>query len=155
LPLLVLARLIGLLPENDQPSLQIIVLVVYAVDIMLLIALQSVQASMLADLVEQSEVRTGRRSEGIFYAAVTFTRKSTGGFGALIAGLILSIVGFPNGADPASVDSETLQNLGTWYAPTLLVLYSFILIAVSFYRIDRHTHQNNLDLLAKQKAEAS
>ena len=155
LPLLVLTRLTGLLPDNDHPWVPTIVLAVYAVDIMLLIALQSIQASMLADLVEQSEVRTGRRSEGVFYAAVTFTRKSTQGIGALIAGLILSIVGFPNGADPASVADDTLWNLGAWYAPTLLVLYSFILIAVSFYRIDRNTHQNNLDTLARQKAEST
>jgi len=155
LPLLVLARLTGLLPENDDPWLPIIVLAVYAVDIMLLIALQSIQASMLADLVEQSEVRTGRRSEGVFYAAVTFTRKSTQGFGALIAGVILSVVGFPNGADPASVAQDTLWNLGAWYTPTLLVLYSCILIAVSFYRIDLKTHKSNVDLLAKRKAEAS
>lgn len=155
LPMLVLARLAGLLPENDHPWLPGIVLSVYVVDIMLLIALQSIQASMLADLVEQSEVRTGRRSEGIFYAAVTFTRKSTQGFGVLIAGVILSIVAFPNGADPASVSDDTLWNLGALYAPTLLVLYSLVLIALNFYRIDHKTHTSNVDLLAKRKAEAS
>jgi len=155
LPLLVVARLAGLLPNNEDPWLPIIVLVVYALDIMLLIAMQSVNYSMLADLVEQSEVRTGRRSEGVFYAAVTFTRKSTQGFGALIAGVILSVVGFPNGADPASVEPDTLWNLGAWYAPTLLVLYSCVLIAVSFYRIDRTSHQSNVDLLAKRKAQTT
>ncbi|MEP0202057.1 MAG: MFS transporter [Halioglobus sp.] len=155
LPLLVVARLTGLLPANDDPWLPVIVLAVYALDIMLLIAMQSINGSMLADLVEQSEVRTGRRSEGIFYAAVTFTRKSTQGFGALIAGVILSVVGFPNGADPASVPAETLWNLGAWYAPTLLLLFSCVLIAVSFYRIDRTSHQSNVDVLAKRKAEAT
>ena len=34
---------------------------------------------MMADLVEQAELKTGRRSEGIFFAAVTFIRKMVTG----------------------------------------------------------------------------
>ena len=41
---------------------------------------------MLADLVEHTEVRTGRRSEGVFFSALTFIRKTNQGIGAFHGG---------------------------------------------------------------------
>ena len=111
---------------------------------------------MIADLVEQSELRTGRRSEGVFFAAVTFTRKATQGLGAFSAGLILSIVSFPQGATVDQVSPETLWRLGAYYAPTLLLLWTCMIIAVGYYRIDRGDHEDNLQQLAARRlAEAA
>ena len=47
-------------------------------------------ASMLADTLDVQELRTGRRQEGIFAAALAFSGKATGGVGALIAGFCSS-----------------------------------------------------------------
>ncbi|MEO0655517.1 MAG: MFS transporter, partial [Pseudomonadota bacterium] len=46
-------------------------------------------ASMIADLVEQSELKTGRRSEGVFTAAETFVKKAVEGLGVLFASSVL------------------------------------------------------------------
>jgi Na+/melibiose symporter-like transporter len=125
---------------------------VTTIDIALIIALQTIFSSMIADLVEQSEIKTGRRSEGLFFAAVTFTRKATHGLGTLAAGIILSVVSFPQEANPGSVPAETLARLGWLYAPAVFTLYLLMMVAVGFYRIDRKAHQRNLETLASRAA---
>jgi len=152
-PAPVILRLVGLMPENGDPALFPIVVTINTVDLALVIALQSVLYSMIADLVEQSELKTGRRSEGVFFAAVTFTRKATQGLGAFAAGIILSIVSFPQGAATGEVPAETLWRLGAFYAPSLLFLWTCMIISVCFYRIDRADHERNLEILANKAAQ--
>ncbi|MFW2350739.1 MFS transporter [Qipengyuania sp.] len=149
-PAPVLLRLVGLMPENGDPLLFPLVLGINVIDLALIIAVQAVAYSMIADLVESNQLRTGRRSEGVYYAAMTFTRKTTQGLGVLAAGLILSLIDFPEGADPATVDPDTLWRLGAFYAPALLFLWLAALAFVTRYRIDKQSHEDNLRRLAEQ-----
>lgn len=143
-PAPVLLRLAGLMPENGDPLLFPLVLGINVIDLALIIAVQAVSYSMIADLVESNQLRTGRRSEGVYYAAMTFTRKVTQGIGVAAAGVILSLIAFPEGADPDTVSPETLWRLGAFYAPTLLLLWLSALYCVSRYKIDRAGHEENL-----------
>ncbi|OAN83341.1 sugar transporter [Erythrobacter sp. EhN03] len=154
-PMPVLLRLAGLMPENGDPLLFPLVLAINVVDLSLIIAVQAVAFSMIADLVESNEVRTGRRSEGVYYAAVTFTRKTTQGLGVLAAGLILSFIDFPEGAEPSSVSQEVLWQLGALYAPALLAIYLAALFCIARYRIDKAEHEENLRRLAAARAAAT
>ncbi|MBX7533495.1 MFS transporter [Qipengyuania sp. 1XM1-15A] len=151
-PAPVLLRLAGLMPENGDPILFPLVMSINVIDLALIIATQAVAYSMIADLVESNQVRTGRRNEGVYYAASTFTRKVTQGIGVAAAGTILSIIAFPEGAAPETVSSDTLWMLGAYYAPTLLLLYLGALYCVSRYRIDKAGHEENLRKLAEAKA---
>ena len=151
LPGIVALRLAGLLPENGDPALFPTVAVIYVIDMALVIAAQIVIYSMVADLVEGGELRTGRRSEGVYYSAITFTRKTVVGIGALIGGLILSAVAIPDGADPSSVAEDKLFTLGALYAPALFLLWMGMLGAVSRYRIDEATHEANLRRLQERR----
>ncbi len=152
LPVPVLLRLAGVMPANGDPLLFPIVATVATIDTALIIAFLAISASMVAELVEQAELRTGRRTEGLFYAALTFIRKATGGLGALAAGLLLSSVGFPKGAALAAVPATTLWNLGAVYVPVLWLLWSAMLLAMRFYTIDRDGHVENLRKLAERGA---
>jgi Na+/melibiose symporter-like transporter len=105
-------------------------------------------ASMLTDVVEEAELRTGRRSEGIFFAAQTFARKSVTGLGVMLAGGILALVGFPAGAERADIAPAVVRNLGMVYAPIVLVLYMVGISVLRFYAIDRERHRANLARLA-------
>ena len=154
-PMPVLLRLAGLMPENGDPLLFPLVLGVNVIDLALIIAVQVVSFSMIADLVESNELRTGRRSEGVYYAAVTVTRKTTQGLGVLAAGLILSFVNFPEGAQPGSVAADTLWNLGALYAPAILAVYLAALLCIARYRIDRNAHEENLRRLAQTRKGAA
>ena len=106
--------------------------------------MQAIFFSMLADLVEHSEVKTGRRSEGVFFSALTFIRKTTQGIGAFVASLILQAVAFPQGAAPADVPTESVLQLGTLLVPSQWFLWGVMLVALVYYRLDRAQHQSNL-----------
>lgn len=149
-PAPVLLRLVGAMPENGDPLLFPLVLAVNVIDLALIIAVSAVAYSMIADLVEANQLKTGRRSEGVYYAAITFTRKTTQGLGVLAAGVILSAISFPEGAEPSSVSEDTLWALGAGYAPSLLVLWLAGLYCISRYKIDRAEHEANLRQLAER-----
>lgn len=151
-PLTVALRLLGLMPENGHPLIFPIVIGISTVDVALIIAAQIILYSMIADLVEVSELKTGRRSEGIFYAAVTFVRKTSQGFGAVGAGFVLAFAGMPDNPVPGEVPADAVYRLGLGYAPTLWVLWTLMLIAISFYKVDRDSHNRNLEELAARKA---
>ena len=143
-PLPVVFRLAGWMPENGDPLLFPILATVNTIDLGLIIAMQAVFYSMLADLVEHSEVRTGRRNEGVFFSALTFIRKTNQGIGAFIAGLMLQVVAFPDGAAAIEVPTESVLQLGSLLVPTQWLLWGIMLVAIGFYRLDRHKHQSNL-----------
>ncbi len=147
-PAPVTLRLLGLMPENGDPILFPLILSIVVVDLGLIIAVQILATSMIADLVEDSQLRTGRRSEGVFFAAISFSRKAIEGGGILVASLILALIRFPVGASPEDVPPEAIFRLGLFYAPTLFVFWMMMLVCLSFYRIDRARHESNLRTLA-------
>ena len=153
-PLGVALRLMGLMPENGDPILYPLVVGLNTIDVALIIAGQAILYSMIADLVEVSELKTGRRSEGVFYAAVTFIRKSSQGMGAVGAGFVLAFAALPENPQRGEVAADALFRLGLGYAPTLWLLWTLMLISISFYKVDREGHNRNLAELAKRKAEA-
>ena len=109
-------------------------------------------ASMVADIVEDSEVATGRRSEGVFVAANMFVQKSVSGIGIFASSLLLGVVGFPRDARPGRVDPAGLRRLGFVYAPRSWPLYAIAIACLSSYRISRASHEENLRRLAAPDA---
>ncbi|MEO0982092.1 MAG: MFS transporter [Pseudomonadota bacterium] len=149
-PAPVALRLLGLMPGNDSSILFPLILSITMMDYALIIATQIIKQSMVADLVEDSQVRTARRSEGVFFAGVSFMQKVVSGGGVLIAGVALAIVDFPEGAQPSEVGADALFRLGVFYAPTMFTLWMIMLGCIYFYRIDRADHEANI---AKLKAK--
>jgi glycoside/pentoside/hexuronide:cation symporter, GPH family len=154
-PLPVVLRLLGVMPENGDPTLFWIVMLANMVDTGLIICFQILSASMLADLVEDAEIKTGRRSEGIFFAASTFIRKSVQGLGVITAGFVLAAAQFPAGVKPDQIPEEALTRLGLFYVPTILFLWLTMLAIMSTYRLKREDHENNLRELASRQSQAA
>jgi len=151
-PLPILLRLFDLLPANGDPLLFWIVLVTQTLDVGLIICYQILGASMVADLVEQSELNTGTRSEGVFFAAATFMRKFGEGFGIVIAGFVLAGVGLAAGAQQGEVSEDTLWMLGAVYVPIVWALYGSVIAIISFYDIDRSKHDAAVRQLSERGA---
>jgi glycoside/pentoside/hexuronide:cation symporter, GPH family len=101
-------------------------------------------SSMIADVVEDSEVSTGRRSEGLFFAASSLVQKAVSGVGVFVSSLVLTLAHFPVGVRPAEIDPAILQRLITIYVPVLLVLYGAGIGLMYLYGIDRRIHEANL-----------
>ena len=64
--------------------------------------------SMMADVVEDSELKTQRRSEGLFYAARGFAAKAVSAGGIIGAGSIVSLVGLDEHLQQLSARKEKL-----------------------------------------------
>ncbi len=152
-PMPYLLRVIGWFPDNDSPALLPTVLAIYTVDMALFISANITISSMFADIVEDSEKSTGRRSEGIFFASRKFLEKSVSGLGIFMASTVLVMVGISDTATPGSLDQATLARWAFIYAPTLIGLYTFAIALVFRYQIDREIHEANLLHLAEELAQ--
>ncbi len=154
-PLPVILRLLGLLPPNGTDALFNIIITITIFDLALIIATQMLMASMVADIVEDSEMQTGRRSEGIFFAGISFIRKLSQGVGVMTASAVLAVAGFAQGGGGAGATEESIRALGWGYAISLLCAWTLMLICVSFYRISRESHAENLRTLDEREAAAN
>lgn len=154
-PMPIFLRLLGVLPDNGDPFIFWFYLVANTIDVGLIICYQILAASMIADLVEQSEVKTGRRSEGLFFAASTFMRKCGEGFGIVVATVVLSAVGLAAGAAQGEVPDDTLWRLGAVYVPVILSLWMIMIFFITRYELDREGHEDNLRKLAERREAAA
>ena len=108
--------------------------------------------SMMADVVEDSELKTQRRSEGLFYAARGFAAKAVSAGGIIGAGSIVSLVGLDGITSLGDVTDEIRMDLATLFLPTYCGLYLLGLVIVSKYQITRENHDENVEKLAERKA---
>lgn len=147
---MILLRINGFLPPPGSHELFLMLFVVNTVDIALLISSNILIASMVADVVEESELETGRRSEGVFFAARSFAAKAVSGFGIVGATLMLAIVDFPEDArGVGDVSEEVLARFGILYIITLGFFYLTAVFFYSRYRITREAHERNLHKLSR------
>ena len=104
--------------------------------------------SMMADVVEDSEISTARRSEGLFYAARGFSLKAVSAGGIIGAGTIVTLVGLDGITGLDAVTDQIRFDLATFFLPLYCGLYLMGLYMVSRYKIDREAHNHNLKQLA-------
>jgi len=104
--------------------------------------------SMMADVVEDSEVTTERRSEGLFFAARGFAGKMVSAGGIIGAGTIVSVVGLDTIRSFEQVTMDVRFDLAVLFLPLYIGIVLVALAIVSRYRIDRDGHATNLHTLS-------
>lgn len=145
-------RLVGLFPTNESAALVPLLFAFTAITMMAVIAAAILTASMVADVTDQILLKTGRQSEGLIFSATTFVNKTVSGMGVLVSGLLLTVVGFPEGAEPGAVDLSTIRDLAIVFAVAIGGFVSVALIIMSFYPVTRADHQYAVDELARRRA---
>jgi len=148
----VLLRIVGLFPANHTtallPTLIAFVTTSLTFGAVLLISVMST----LADIADEQELETGRRQEGIFYAARSFFAKASSGLGHLLAGIAIDLIHFPVGAEPGTVATGTVFKLGLLDGPIAIIPG---IIAIAFYlrfNLTRERHAEiQAQLLARHK----
>jgi Na+/melibiose symporter-like transporter len=154
----VVLRLQDLFPENGTGAL-----VVTLASIKLVQGIGVVQAlvsfpSMVADIVDENELKTGKRQEGIFFGAVSFSSKATSGLGNIVAGVGLDLIAWPRGVaiqTAADVPAQTIINLGVLYGP---VVAGFAVVSVWCYthhKLNRESHAEILVALEARREAAA
>jgi GPH family glycoside/pentoside/hexuronide:cation symporter len=110
------------------------------ISVFMIVSMQVLAASLAADIIDEQEMATGRRQEGVVFAAGAFVQKATTGAGALLAGVVIDIAGINAGSIPGSVDAGVLQSLG-WF--TMAMTAGLALVAFFFnsrLRLGRNDH---------------
>jgi GPH family glycoside/pentoside/hexuronide:cation symporter len=141
-------RLLGVFPQLGDPALLSVLLIFFILGTASNVSAFILGASMMADIVEDSEVKTGLRSEGVFFAGSFFVQKCTSGIGILFAGTILAVAGFPKKAVPGLVPSTTIDRLTIIYALVYLVI---AILGASMFRkfpFGRSEHEARLARLS-------
>lgn len=137
-------RLAGFWPEvgTDMSTalLFVFVFVSNAAGVMVMIC----GSSMVADIVEAFEERTGRRAEGSFYSGHWFVQKFAGGGGIFIAGVIISLSALPDGATPGLVEDGVITSIILQYCAMTVILGLFAAYWLSRFPIDREQHEARL-----------
>lgn len=144
----VVLRLMGAFPANGSTVLYPTIFIANIFGVGLGIVGSILFTSMIADVVEDSELKTGRRQEGLFFAAAAFINKAVSGMGIFTSGMIIAAIHFPHGVKPGDVAPGIVRNLGLTYVPVQMVLYGVTVLLLVGYRISRKTHAETLRKLA-------
>ena len=153
--LVVNLRLLELMPANGDPAL-LPLLIANAAGFTFSLGVGTVAIySMLGDVIDQNELTTGKREEGLFYSARAFFAKASYSFGHFFAGVMLDyFVRLPFEAIPGQLDEDVLFRLGFTAGPIMGVAAIISLSIYTLYRLNREEHQNIIASINARKKSA-
>jgi len=137
---MIVLRLADVLPANGHPWLLPLLIVNETVRTALAVVSGIIGASIVADILDDQELATNERQEGMFNAALAFCGKAISGLGLLFGGLILQVLAIPRTAAVEAVDPQTIINLGVAVGVILPLFYVFSLWLLSKYPLTRAAH---------------
>lgn len=139
----VILRMLDILPENGAALLVPVLFMMYIVQGICTVQSNVAYGAMVADTIDEHELATGKRQEGIFFSASSFSAKAPVGIGTIIAGFGLAFIDWPTGAairTAADVPTETIVNLGILFGPFVAVFGLVCLWCYSHYDLTRERH---------------
>mgnify|MGYP002654937140 CR=1 FL=1 len=145
-------RLAGLFPENGNPATLPLFLLLTTLATGLAVCPMMLTGSMLADVVEDSELKTGHREEGLFFAGNLFMQKCVTGIGTFAAGTMISAVGFPDSAVPGQVDAAVIDRLMLSYAVLTAVFACSAILVFLRFPLGEDDHAERLTRLGAASA---
>lgn len=115
-------------------------------------------ASMVAEIVEAFQQRTGRRAEGSFYAGNWLVQKCATGAGIFLSGQIIGLADIPQGAQPGTVADSSLAVMIWLYGGASIALAlatAWFLGRFPITRADHEARLSALDAAARADPDAS
>lgn len=146
-------RLLRAFPEPGSGALLPTYLFLNGVGVALGIGAMIITTSMMSDVVEASQERTGRREEGLFFAGALLMQKCASGFGILITGLILSIARFPALALPGHVPVAVIDSMSWSLVITTTLIQLVSSLAILRFPFGQAEHDRRLVKLAVASGE--
>ena len=149
-------RLLGVMPDNGDPLL-LPCLLANAAGFLFSIGIGGVAIySMIGDVIDENELLTGLREEGLFYSARAFFAKASYSVGHFFAGLMLDyFVRLPFEAVPGQLDDGVLVRLGITAGPVMGGAALIAVVIYANYRLDRTRHAAILAAIAARTKPVS
>jgi Na+/melibiose symporter-like transporter len=114
-------KLLGWLPDSSVWVLALIFLN-YTLNMVFTIVRTISNHALLADIADEQDLATGQRQEGVMFAAAFFAAKFISGFGYLVAGPFLDLIGLEPGMQPGEAPGSVIVGLGLIMGPGLALL---------------------------------
>jgi GPH family glycoside/pentoside/hexuronide:cation symporter len=114
--------------------------------------------SMMADAADEHEHLFEARREGLFFAGISLAAKASSGLGAMLAGLILDVIGIPSGLDKfghplaSAAPLDSIRNLGLAYGPGAAVITAVSVVILFGYRHSQRDQERIREALAQRRA---
>jgi Na+/melibiose symporter-like transporter len=140
------------LPERGSNGLWYVLTTYDFLSQLIWIVTASIIYSLYADVTDDVVLATGQRLEGAIFACQTFVDRIAMGLGALLAGLLLTMIHYPTAAENVPIPSETLTRLGLSYMGAWFVFASIGIWFLSKYEITRSLQAGELDSLERSGA---
>jgi len=131
----------GLLGDMSTTSKFVLVFCVNGVSQVFFIAYIILLDSMLSDSIDEHELDSGKRKEGLFFAARSFATKASYGLGSFFAGIGLDIINFPQNATPDSVPADSVMSLAILSGPVMFVLFAATVAISGRYPMTADKHR--------------
>ena len=130
-------RILGFFPDNGTPMVLPLFLITLIIAYSALWIAASLAASMMADVVDEFELKTGNRQEGLFFSTMSFAHKMTTGVGTFIAGLLLAWIEFPKQTSVEDVPQSAIDGLGLVGGPIVLSLFVLSIFFITSYPLTK------------------
>jgi len=130
----------GLLDQMSTGTKFVYVFTVNGISQIFFIAYIILLDSMLSDVIDERELLSGQREEGLFFAARSFATKASYGLGSFFAGIGLDIIHFPRTATPDNVSPEAVLSLAIFSGPVLFVLFAATVVISSRFPLTAAKH---------------
>ena len=101
--------------------------------------------SMLGEVIDQDDLETGERREGLYNGVFTFLRKLGGALGVFFVMSILDVLGYRKGAEQSETAREAIRWM-TGAAPSVFLLVGVLLLRA--YPLTRRRHDEIVAELA-------
>lgn len=149
-------RLLGWFPPNTSAALLPLLFFAQLAAGLGTATLMVCSGSIVADVADDHELRSGKRQEGLLFGFFTLASKSTSGVGSFLAGLVLAAIAFPTeqAVAPGQVSPDVLFKLGLAYGPGLIIFGLLCVAVMSPYAISRESHLETLRTLNERREEA-
>ena len=133
-------RMLGFFPANGTTLLLPVYVFTLIIAYAALMTAISLVNSMMADVVDEFELQTGNRQEGLFFSMMSLSLKMTTGIGTFIAGLLLAWIEFPKQSDVADVAPSIIDSLGWVGGPIVLGFFVLSVFFILPYPINKERY---------------
>jgi len=145
----------GMFPEKGTSANIIALIVCHFLAGLLVSQLIVAIGSMLADVADEHDHETGKRSEGVFFGAYAFIIKATAGIGVSVSGFVLDAINWPVGGhvkSAADIPPDSLFALSMIAGPFLALGVIPSIYFFSRYKLTRARHAEIVLALAARQS---